>query len=193
MATAFCRFGAALAIATGLAACQTDFGPVVSSPDPVVLSSGETSHLQPGDKVKIIVYGEDSLSGIYDISPTGTVSMPLIKPIVATGRTTGELEHALTDAYRSGGLLREPRVTVSDVTYRPIYVLGEVQTPGRYDYTSGLDVLTAVTTAGGFSYRANKTTVLIRHPGEDVWRQYSLAAPLPVAPGDLIRVTERYF
>lgn len=193
MATAFCRLGAALAIATGLAACQTDFGPVVSSPDPVVLSSGETSRLQPGDKVKVIVYGEDSLSGIYDISPTGTVSMPLIKPIVATGRTTGELERALSDAYRSGGLLREPRVTVSDVTFRPIYVLGEVQTPGRYDYTSGLDVLTAVTTAGGFSYRANKTTVLIRHPGEDVWRQYSLAAPLPVAPGDLIRVTERYF
>ena len=119
--------------------------------------------------------------------------MPLIGAIMAAGRTRAEVEHAITQAYASGKFLQEPKITVSVVTFRPIYIFGEVTTPGKYAYTSGLDVLTAVATAGGFTYRASKTSVLIRHPGEEVWQEYSLAAPLPVEPGDLIRIPERYF
>jgi protein involved in polysaccharide export with SLBB domain len=191
---ALCRLGVALAIATFLASCEGDrsFGPVVVAPDPV-MSSGGSANLETGDKLRVVVYGEDSLSGAYEISPAGTISMPLIRPIPAVGRTTGELERALAEAYRAGGILKDPKVTVSDVTYRPVYVFGEVQSPGRYSYVSGLDVLTAVATAGGFTYRASRTAVFIRHPGEEAWREYSLATPLPVAPGDLIRVPERYF
>jgi polysaccharide export outer membrane protein len=47
--------------------------------------------------------------------------------------------------------------------------------------------------AGGFTYRASRTYVLIRHVGDEVWKEYSLAEPVPIAPGDLIRVPERYF
>jgi polysaccharide export outer membrane protein len=112
---------------------------------------------------------------------------------MAAGRTRGEVEHALTQAYASGKFLQEPKITVSVVTFRPFYIFGEVSTPGKYAYTSGLDVLTAVATAGGFTYRASKTSVLIRHSGEDVWQEYSLASPLAVEPGDLIRIPERYF
>lgn len=185
-------WSAILAVGLQLGGCLTDYGPVVTDAVPVA-PYRVASALQTGDQLKIIVFGEDSLSGIYDISPAGTISMPLIGPIMAAGRTRAEVERAITSAYTRGKFLQEPKITVSVATFRPIYVLGEVTTPGRYPYTDGLDVLTAVATAGGFTYRASKTTALIRHPGEEVWQEYSLAAPIAVEPGDLIRIPERYF
>ena len=188
----FVRWGVVLAIGLQAAACYTDYGPVVVYSPPVA-PYGVALRLQTGDQLKINVYGEDALSGVYEISPAGVITMPLIGQIAAAGYTKEEVENALTTAYANGKFLQDPKITVSVATYRPFYIFGEVQTPGRYEYTTGLDVLTAVATAGGFTYRANKSSVLIRHPGENVWREYSLATPLPVVPGDLIRVTERYF
>jgi protein involved in polysaccharide export with SLBB domain len=185
-------WAAVLALGLQLGGCYTEYGPVVTDSVPVA-PYNVASHLQTGDQLKIIVFGEDSLSGIYDISPAGTISMPLIGPIMAAGRTRVDVERAITGAYTRGKFLQEPKITVSVATFRPVYVLGEVLTPGRYQYTDGLDVLTAVATAGGFTYRASKTTVLIRHPGEEVWQEYSLAAPIAVEPGDLVRIPERYF
>jgi len=183
---------AAFVVATGISGCITDYGPVTSDEAPVI-STRVASSLQSGDQLKIIVFGEDSLSGIYDISPAGTITMPLVGPIAASGHTTSEVAHALTRAYANGKFLQEPKISVSVVTFRPFFVLGEVLTPGRYQYTSGIDVLGAVATAGGFTYRASRDVVLIRHSGEHVWQEYSLATPVSVEPGDLIRVPERYF
>lgn len=168
------------------------YGPVMDYA-PTIAPGGVAVRLQPGDQLKIIVYGEDTLSGVYEISPAGTISMPLIGPIGASGLSRGDLEGVLKAAYANGRLLQSPQITVSVAAYRPFYILGEVQTPGKYPYTTGIDVLTAVATAGGFTYRANRETVLIRHPGEVVWRENALATPVPIVPGDLIRVVERFF
>lgn len=186
------RWGTILAISLQLGGCLTDYGPVVSNSVPVT-PYAVASQLQTGDQLKVIVFGEDALSGLYEISPAGTIAMPLIGPIRAAGRTTAEVEHAVTTAYASGKFLQEPKITVSIASFRPFYVFGEVLTPGRYAYTDGLDVLGAVATAGGFTYRASRTSVLIRHPGENVWQEYSLAAPQQIEPGDVIRVPERYY
>lgn len=183
---------AALAIGLQLGGCYTDYGPVTSDSVPLSTSS-VASRLQSGDQLKIIVFGEDALSGIYEISPAGTITMPLVGSVLVAGRTTTEVERTLTGLYAAGKYLQEPKISVSVVSYQPFYIFGEVLTPGRYPYTSGLNVLTAVATAGGFTYRASRTSVLIRHPGENVWQEYSLAAPVPIEPGDLIRVPERYF
>lgn len=183
-----------LVLGVGLSACQTDnsFGPVIrNAPPPEPYSVG--SYLEPGDKLKVIVYGEDTLTGAYEISPEGNLTMPLVGSVRAAGTTRRQLEMSLASAYSGGHFLKDPRISIADVSYRPVYVLGEVLTPGRYVYVAGLDVLTAVATAGGFTYRADRSTVLIRHPGDPSWQKYSLSAPLPVAPGDLIRVTERFF
>jgi protein involved in polysaccharide export with SLBB domain len=186
------RWGAVLLIGLQVGGCITDYGPVAIDSVPISpLAVGAI--LQTGNELKIIVFGEDALSGIYQISPNGTIAMPLIGSIPAAGRTRAEVERAITEAYTRGKFLQEPKITVSVVSYRPFYILGEVSIPGKYAYTSGLDVLTAVATAGGFTYRASKTSVLIRHAGDEVWQEYSLAAPLSVEPGDLIRVPERYF
>lgn len=183
---------AILVVSLQLGGCLTDYGPVVVDSAPIAPNS-VASRLQSGDQLKILVFGEDSLSGIYEISPAGTISMPLIGAVTAAGRTVAEVQRAITNAYANGKFLQEPKITVSVVSYRPIYVFGEVLTPGRYAFTSGLDVLGAVTTAGGFTYRASRTSILIRHAGQDVWREYSLAAPVSIEPGDIIRVPERYY
>ena len=192
MINTFVRWSSVLAIGLQLGGCYTDFGPVVIYSPPVA-PYGVALRLQTGDQLKITVYGEEALSGVYEISPAGNITMPLIGQMTAAGYTKEDVERALATAYANGKFLQDPKITISVVTYRPFYILGEVQTPGRYAYTTGLDVLTAVATAGGFTYRADKTSVLIRHPGETLWREYSLAAPLPVVPGDLIRIPEKYF
>lgn len=192
MINRFFSWAAIIAMGLQLGGCFAEYGPVTTNSVPVS-PYAVASQLQTGDELKVIVFGEDALSGIYEISPQGTVSMPLIGAIPAAGRTRADVEHEITHAYASGKFLQEPKITVSVVSFRPFYIFGEVGTPGKYAYTSGLDVLTAVATAGGFTYRASKTDVLIRHPGEDVWQKYSLAAPIAIQPGDLIRVPERYF
>jgi protein involved in polysaccharide export with SLBB domain len=185
-------WGAIVLIGLQLGACITDYGPVAQDSIPIS-PLAVASALQSGDELKIIVFGEDALSGIYPIGPNGAIQMPLIGSIPAAGRTRAEVERAINEAYTRGKFLQEPKITVSVITYRPFYIFGEVSIPGKYAYTSGLNVLGAVATAGGFTYRASRASVLIRHPGDEVWQEYSLADPLPVEPGDLIRVPERYF
>jgi protein involved in polysaccharide export with SLBB domain len=186
------RLSTILMLGLQLGGCLTDFGPVVSDSPPVAPHS-VASRLQAGDQLKVIVYGEDALSGIYQVSPAGTISMPLVGPVVAAGRTASEVQRALANAYANGKFLQEPKITVAVASYAPIYVFGEVLTPGRYAYTEGIDVLGAVATAGGLTYRASRNFVLIRHPGQQVWQQYSLATPVPIEPGDVIRIPERYY
>jgi len=186
----------AIAVLAGLqlAGCFTDYGPIEVQTRPVSLSgTGVATHLRAGDRIKINVYGEEALTGDYDISPSGYVTMPLIGAIRAAGRTQAELGRDIANKYRSGGLLQDPKVTVAVVQFRPFYVLGEAASPGEYPFRSGLTVHAAVAMAGGFTYRASKSFVLIRHAEDEVWKEYPLTEPVVIAPGDLIRVPERYF
>lgn len=177
-----------------LAGCYTDYGPIEVQTRPVALSgAGVATHLRAGERIKITVYGEETLTGEYDISPGGTVTMPLIGAIRAAGRTQADLGRDIAGRYRSGGFLQDPKVTVAVVQFRPFYVLGEALNPGEYPFRSGLTVHAAVAMAGGFTYRASKSFVLIRHTGDEVWKEYPLTEPVVIAPGDLIRVPERYF
>ena len=188
------RLAIALAAGLQLAGCYTDFGPVEIGTGTGSLSGASVaSSLQPGEKLKITVYGEESLTGEYDINPAGYVNMPLIGAIKAAGRSQSEFGKDIANRYVRGGFLQDPHVTVAVVQFKPFYVLGEVAASGEYPFRSGLNVHTAVAMAGGFTYRASRTYVLIRHTGEEVWKEYSLAEPVPIAPGDLIRVPERYF
>jgi protein involved in polysaccharide export with SLBB domain len=183
----------AFALLVGLlvSGCYTDFGPVELARDPIDRPYVAT-HVRPGDRIKVTVYGEDSLNGIYDIDPQGNVTIPLAGTIKAAGRTKAELQQAITAKYRSG-YLQDPKVTVDIVSFRPVYLMGEVEHPGEYPYKSELSVLQAVTLAGGLTYRGSRSTVLIRHPGENIWTEYALAPNVTVGPGDLIRIPERYF
>jgi polysaccharide export outer membrane protein len=147
--------------------------------------------LQPGDKVRIDVYGEDKLSGEHQIDQSGQISLPLAGTIKAQGLTQSELEQSLSQKFRSQ-YLKNPKVTVTITTLQPFYVVGEVGKPGQYEYRSGLNVLTALAIAGGPTYRASRSTVEIQRRGKTHMSEYPISASVPVLPGDVIKVPERY-
>ena len=148
--------------------------------------------LQPGDKITVYVYGEDKLSGEYQLNQSGQISLPLAGTIEAKGLTQSELEQALAKKFRSE-YLKQPKVTVTIASLQPYYVMGEVEKPGEFAYKSGLNVLTALAIAGGPTYRASRSTVQIQRRGETSMREYPISASVPILPGDVVKVPERYF
>lgn len=152
----------------------------------------QAPRLQAGEKIRVTVYGEPSLSGDYQIDPSGFLSLPLAGTVKAAGFTQSELERELAKHFRSE-YLRNPKVTVSVVEFRPFYIIGEVQKPGAYPYSSGLNILRAIAVAGGTTYRGSKSTVEIQRAGESEMHEYPLQASILIMPGDMIRIPQRYF
>lgn len=148
--------------------------------------------LGPGDKVRVIVFGEEGLSGEFVVGGAGKVSFPLIGDVAASGLPVQAFQAGLENSLKQG-YLKAPRVSVEVLTYRPYYILGEVNKPGEYPYSNGLNVLNSIATAGGFTYRAQTKRVFIRRANESTERPYRLTSGVQVAPGDTIRVTERFF
>jgi polysaccharide export outer membrane protein len=168
------------------------FATPASAQTPPPASSASGYILGPTDKVRLKVYGEPDIAGEYEVDGNGNVSVPLAGRIKAAGLTAKQLERSITSALAKG-IVRDPRVNVEITAYRPYYILGEVKKSGEYPYRLGLTVLDAVASAGGFTYRANENKVFLRRSGVGVEEVYALDAPVPVFPGDNIRIPERYF
>jgi protein involved in polysaccharide export with SLBB domain len=181
---------ATIALIFGLAAgmVQTAFADETSKPANVA----SDYRLGSGDKLRIITFGEADFSGEFFVGGSGKVSLPLIGELPATGLTAGEFQRTVETALMQG-YLKQPRVSVEVLTYRPFYILGEVNKPGEYPYTNGLTVMNAVATSEGFTYRANTKKVFIRHADSTDEQEYKLGEPITVMPGDTIRVVERFF
>ena len=174
--------------AVSLAGCQT-----VAPPDQAAESRTVGDYeLDSGDKIRLSVFGEDELSGEFVVSGAGLLSIPLAGDIPAKGRTITEIQRAVEQSLRARYILN-PQVSAEVLTYRPFYVLGEVNKPGTYPYAAGLTVLNAVATAGGFTYRGDDKRAYIRRDGSQREEAFSLTSSLQVAPGDTIRIAERLF
>ena len=148
--------------------------------------------LEAGDKIHITVYGEDNLTGDYKVGTGGYVALPYVGSVKAAGLTPPELESALEARFRKKAL-RSPKVTVEVMTFRPFYVLGEVQKPGEYPYRAGLNVLSAMAIAGGATYRASTSEVLIQRAGTATLQKFPQSPTVAIMPGDLVRVPESIF
>jgi protein involved in polysaccharide export with SLBB domain len=166
--------------------------PTAEDQQAILTAAAAPHHLQTGEKIRVTVYGEQGLSGEYEIDPSGSVSLPLAGTVQAAGLTQKELEQRLTQQF-SSEYLKNPKVTVSIIEFRPFYILGEVQKPGAYPYTGGLNVLSAIAIAGGTTYRANRSKIYIQHAGENGLQEYIASAAIPVMPGDVIQIPRRYF
>ena len=145
-----------------------------------------------GDRIRLTVYGEDDLSGEYEINSTGVTALPLIGDIAAAGHTLRQFEQAVRTKLEDG-YLHDPRVNAQVANYRPFFILGEVSRPGSYPYVNGMTVLNAVALAGGYTYRADKTEVTLVHSTDPNKKQEIVTEDTPVTPGDVIRVPERFF
>jgi polysaccharide biosynthesis/export protein len=148
-------------------------------------------HLGSGDQLHITVFNEPDLTGNFLVGSQGTIAYPLVGDVHAAGLTVLEFTENLQNALRQ--YVRTPNVSVEVANYRPFFILGEVQRPGTYPYSANLTVLNAVATAGGFTYRANRSRVYIRHANEPDEKAYQLTITTPVLPGDTVRFGERLF
>lgn len=192
-----------LAGLAALAGCASD-AEATRGPAPVIgaqetdVGTGEAVRadrdyrLGAGDQLRVTVFGEPELSGDFEVSGAGEVSMPLIGTIPVEGKSVREFQDDL-ERRLANGYLNNPRVSAEVTNYRPYYILGEVNQPGEYPYSNGLTVMNAVATAQGFTYRANKRVVFIRAAGSESERKVELTSSTPVRPGDTIRIGERIF
>ena len=179
--------------ATHAVTVAPDSGPVARSAlSPVHLSPNADYVLGPGDKLRITVFGEENLSGEFNIGGNGQLSFPLIGDVPAAGRSVAAVAQAITAALKEG-YIRDPRVSAEVLTFRPFYVFGEVNKPGEYPYENSLTVLNAVATAGGFTYRANKKFVFLKRVRDVKEQRVRLSPELTLLPGDTVRIGERLF
>jgi len=184
----FIGWALGLALATTLQGCSnappSDVQFQAQAATPYVLAAG--------DRLRVIVFGQDSLSNSFSVDSSGHISMPLIGPVSATGRTTVQLAREIEEKLRNG-YVREPRVSVEVEAYRPFFVLGEVTTSGQYPYVNGMTVETAVAIAGGFTPRARKDNAQLTRTQDG--RTFTVDVPInqPVKPGDTVYIQERFF
>ena len=164
----------------------------------IVSSNVEAAADQPvytlgsGDRVRVTVFGEEDLSGEFEVDGSGFISMPLIGEVEAGGLTLRQLEKVIAEKLLDG-YLKTPRVSVDVRNYRPFYILGEVKEPGSYPYVSGMTVLNAVALAGGYTYRARKKRLLITRANDAEGAKQRATEDTVVLPGDVVRVPERFF
>jgi polysaccharide export outer membrane protein len=193
-----------------LAACDTDTTPIVQDSGdgaeslhfaPTNGPGGNRSastrdpgyKLGPNDRVRIIVFGQPTLTGEFTVDGNGTMSYPLIGNITAGGMTIAELQQTITRKLEPDYLVN-PSVSAEVVTRRPFYVIGEVQKPGNYPYVTDMTVLNAVAMAGGYTYRARKNDFYIKRIDKDGRMVRVVASSSTVLrPGDTLEVRERYF
>src|SRR5581483_254762 len=149
-------------------------------------------HLDAGDKLRVVVYGQEGLTNTYAIDAAGSITMPLIGAVAARGRTPAGLAAEITAKLRNG-YIRDPSVAVEIDSYRPFFILGEVQAPGQYPYVPNMTVESAVAIAGGFTPRAKRNMVTVTHTDAGGSGRYVVPLGTPVSPGDTVFVAERWF
>lgn len=161
-------------------------------PELYAASTYELYTLGPGDRLRVIVYGQDSLSNTYSVDGAGRIAMPLIGSVPVQGRTVPQVEQEIAARLRNG-FVREPRVSVEVEAFRPFFVLGEVTNAGQYPFVESMTVRTAIAIAGGFGPRGYQGAVDLTRviDGTPVTGRVPLDAP--VRPGDTITVRERIF
>jgi protein involved in polysaccharide export with SLBB domain len=156
------------------------------------MAGGDAYKLGSGDQVRVTVYGENDLSSEVEVDGSGFVSLPLIGEVRASGLSIREFEDSVEHALKDGYLV-DPRVSVEVLNYRPFYIMGEVNSPGKYNFMSGITVLNAVVMAGGYTYRARTGVAEILRVGESEPFRTETPDKTPVMPGDVIKILERYF
>ena len=154
-------------------------------------ASARTAYrLGSGDKIKVTVFGHENMSGEFSVAGNGAVSLPFIGSVKAGGRTISELERIIAKRLKPD-YLKNPRVSVEVLNFRPFDIIGEVTKPGSYPYRSGMTVINAVAMAGGFTYRAKENSFRIKRAGSS--KTETAKRNTIVLPGDVIEILERWF
>jgi protein involved in polysaccharide export with SLBB domain len=191
-----------------LAACESDPTPIVHDDGSLSLAptnapggrSGNGAggrdpdyRLGPNDRVRIIVFGQPTLTGEYTLDGNGVLAFPLIGNVNSNGQTTSQLQQAIASRL-DPDFLRNPSVSAEVITRRPFYVIGEVQKPGNYPYVTDMTALNAVAMAGGYTYRARQNDLYIKRlDGSGRMVRIAAKPETRIRPGDTVEIKERFF
>ena len=176
----------------GLAGCAVFVAPGANLP-PLPPAPAGPYQMGPGDVLTLRIYDQPQLSGQFTIDDSGMIDLPLLGPTPAAGQSTGAFADAVVASLRRKRLIFDPSVAAEISHYRPFYILGEVNAPGQYPYRPRMTVLTAVSIAGGFTYRAVQDYVGVTRDTGGGPAQYRAPIFALAAPGDVITVFERRF
>lgn len=181
------------ALAVGRRSRPVAVAPVVpvAAVAPVMLAD-PAYRLDAGDRLRVVVYGQEGLTNSYSVDAAGSITMPLIGTVPARGRTPAELAAAITSRLQ-GGFIREPYVAVEIEAYRPFFILGEVAAPGQYPYVPNMTAESAVAIAGGFTPRAKRSAVQISRANAMGQTRIVASPNAPLQPGDTVVIGERWF
>jgi polysaccharide export outer membrane protein len=152
----------------------------------------EPYRLDSGDRLRVVVFGQEGLINSYLVDPSGMITMPLIGAVRARGLTTADLCRAVAERLR-GGFVREPHVAIEVEIYRPFFILGEVTFPGQYAFVPHMTAQNAIAIAGGFTPRAYRPTIKLERPAPGGVIGVEVPLHTLMRPGDTIIVTERWF
>ena len=172
--------------------------PARAMPVPVPVAQGGPYMPEPpyaldsGDRLRVVVFGQQNLTNTYAVDASGRIEMPLIGSVVARGLTPQQLAQSVAASLRRG-YMRDPSVSAEIVAYRPFFILGEVNNPGQYPYLAHMTVETAVAIAGGYGPRGSKGDVTISRTVRGVPSKFTAPLTFQIRPGDTIRVKERWF
>ena len=161
-------------------------------PAPMPVAYDRSYRLDAGDKLRVVVFGQEGLTNTYAIDAGGAITMPLIGSVPARGRTPAGLAAEITAKLRNG-YIRDPSVAVEIEAYRPFFILGEVAAPGQYPYVPNMSVESAVAIAGGFSPRAQRDRVTLTHTDNSSSMRVVVPLGTALGPGDTVLVGERWF
>ena len=159
------------------------------------VSAGGTDaqyRLNAGDRLNIIVFGQEDVSGEFQIDGAGNITMPLLGQVAAAMRTVTQLQAEIT-ASLDRDYIVNPRVSIEVLNYRPFYILGQVTSPGSYPYVAGMDVRQAIAIAGGFTRRARTSTVMVIRQTPEGRVELDAEPDVQILPGDTIEVERRLF
>jgi polysaccharide export outer membrane protein len=172
-------------LAAALSGCAVNR--VVNTP----LGSPAEYTLDTGDVVRVIVYGDATLSTTYTVTDNGTISFPLAGAVGVRGKTITAAERSITRLLADGYMV-SPKVSVEITTYRPFFIDGAVTTSGQYAYVWGMTARAAVATAGGFKDYADRGRLTIFRKIGPTTVKIPSGLDAPILPGDEVVVAERW-
>lgn len=148
--------------------------------------------LDSGDRLRITVFEQASLTNTYTVDQAGYIAFPLVGQVAARGATLTQLEGAIALKLKQG-FLRDPDVSIEVDRYRSIFVMGQVGQPGQYAYVPGMTILNAIAVSGGFNSRANQRDVDVTRKinGQIITGRVPISDP--ILAGDTVYVRERLF
>ena len=164
----------------------------IAGSEPQLTKLDRIYRLGVGDKLKLDVFGEQELTGESEINASGNAVLPLLGNVAAKGKTLDEFS-AMVRERLSRGYLKNPQIAIQVLNYRPFYIQGEVRHGGEFAFKPGLSIADAVALAGGYTYRAVTTQIVLRRQGEAQGRGIPMDGSIPVLPGDNLLVEERFF